>query len=92
MYVTNLLLLLRACFVHICLPCWFSAQLPEIHHAMNFIKFLLAHHKCNVFMAFLAGLLEEIKGKVELKNPKTLDELLSAAVQVEKSVVKPQKA
>ena len=43
-------------------------------------------------MAFLAGLLEEIKGKVELKNPKTLDELLSAAVQVEKSVVKPQKA
>ena len=53
---------------------------------------LLAHHKCNVFMAFLAGLLEEIKGKVELKDPKTLEDLVSAAVQVEKSVVKPRKA
>ena len=47
----------------------------------------LAHHKCNVFLAFLA----DIKSKVELKDPKTLEEFISAAVQVEKSVRDPRK-
>ena len=34
----------------------------------------LAHHKCNVFLAFLAGLVSDIKSKVELKDPKTLED------------------
>ena len=51
----------------------------------------LAHHKCNVFLAFLAGLVGDIKSKVELKDPKTLEEFISAAVQVEKSVRDPRK-